>query len=74
MVTTVRISLSWGGSPPYPNLPVGVRHISEIMPAVLAFHGLEMPDDLGLEGSPMTGTPIVFDLLIVAIKAVENLT
>ncbi len=41
MVTKVSISLSWVGSSPDPNLPPGVHHISELMPAVLTSHGLD---------------------------------
>lgn len=67
MVTTIRISLSWG-SPPYPNLPAGVHNVAEIMPLVLATHGLKMSDD-DAEQVSVASTATDFELMMAALEA-----
>jgi hypothetical protein len=74
VITLIRISLSWAGTTPHPILSAGVHNMAEIMPAVLASHGLEMPDELSLEPPLMAGPVASFHLMILAIEAPRNRT
>jgi len=69
MITKLSISLTWVDSTSHhPNLPAGVHSMSEIMPLVLAAHGLAMQDD-------DTGQPTVpsittdFELMIAVLES-----
>jgi hypothetical protein len=67
---TIRISLSWADSPPHPALAAGVHRMAEIMPVVLASHGLAMPDD----GDPVrpadaTDANVLFDATITGLES-----
>ncbi len=44
-MTTLKTSMSFFDSRPGTTLPAGVHTMAEIMPAVLAAHGLSMSDD-----------------------------
>jgi hypothetical protein len=70
MTTTVSISLSALGEPVCRSLPAGVRHVSEVMPAVLARYGLTP------EESPNAERPAVaiaaIDFFDVAVAALES--
>ena len=66
MNTKVSISLTLVDAPhPLPNLPSGLHHISEIMPAVLASHGL----DADSEQPTMASIATDFDLMITALES-----
>ena len=65
MVTTISISLTWGESAPLPNLSTGVHHIAEIMPAVLASHGLDADSEQPRAASTATD----FELMITALES-----
>jgi hypothetical protein len=74
MITRIRISLSWGGTLPHPILPAGVHSTAEIMPLVLAAHGLEMPEEFNLERPAAMDIPESLVLMILAIEVPRNRT
>jgi hypothetical protein len=66
MITKLSISLTLVEAPhPLPDLPSGIHHISEIMPAVLAAHGLDA------DSEQPTGTSIVtdFEIMLAALES-----
>jgi hypothetical protein len=66
MVTTIRISLTLVDTPhPPPDLPAGVHHIGEIMPAVLASHGLDADSEQPTAAIMATD----LDLLIAVLES-----
>jgi hypothetical protein len=48
--------------------------MAEIMPLVLASHGLEIPDEFMSKWPAMTGTPECFGQMILSIEATRNRT
>jgi hypothetical protein len=65
MITKISISLTWIEPAPHPNLPAGVHHIAEVMPAVLAAHGL----DTDLEQPTAANIATNFELMIAALES-----
>ncbi len=70
MITKISISLCWVDPPPHPNLPTGLHHIAEIMPHVLARHGLS-PDQEPESVPPAKATEAT-DLFNVTICCLES--
>lgn len=66
MNTKISISLTLADAPhTLPDLPTGVHHISEIMPLVLASHGLNADSEQPTAASRATDS----DLLIAALES-----
>jgi hypothetical protein len=72
MNTSVSISLTAVDEPVCRSLPVGVCHVSEVMPAVLARYGLSLEErpDVELPGVA-TGANDFFDVSIAALESVS---
>ena len=65
MITKISISLTWIEPVPHPNLPAEVHHIAEIMPAVLAAHGL----DADLEQFTVPCMATDFEVMIAVLES-----
>jgi hypothetical protein len=66
MITKMSISLTLVDAPhPLPNLPSGLHDISEIMPAVLAAHGLDADSEQLTAASMATD----FGLMLAALES-----
>jgi hypothetical protein len=65
MITQVGISLTRTETIPSPDLPAGVHHIGEIMPAVLAAHGLDADSEQSTAASTATDS----ELMIAALES-----
>ena len=69
-MTTLSISLSVLDPPPHPNLPSGVQHIAEIMPHVLARHGLSSSDrPNAMQLTPATKATDLSDVMIASLES-----
>jgi hypothetical protein len=67
-MTTLSISLSFDDTTHRPVLPPGVHHIAEIIPAVLASHGLSMPDDANVMPT-VAASEVVIGVMLDALEA-----
>jgi hypothetical protein len=66
---TISISMKWADPPPRPNLHARVHHISEIMPHVLASHGLASSDQPNVtQPTPATNATDLFDAMFACLE------
>jgi hypothetical protein len=63
MITKLNISLTWINTDPLPDLPAGVHTMAEIMPAVLAAHGLDAERPIA------ASTATDFDLMMAVLES-----
>ena len=69
MITKVSISLTWVETVPHPNLPAGVHSMSEIMPHVLAAHGLDAVSEQPTAASMATDFEVMIAVLESALAS-----
>jgi hypothetical protein len=67
-MTTISISITWVDPPPLPTFKPGLHHIAEIMPHVLASHGLAMPDAANVK-PPVVASEVVIAVMLDALEA-----
>ena len=68
---TFRISLSFADSPPHPDLPAGVHHISDVIPHVLDRYSLSLEQDPNsVRPTLVTDANDLFDVMIAGLESV----
>jgi hypothetical protein len=66
----VLISLSFVDSPPRPNLPAGLHHISDVMPLVLDGHRLSPEQDPNsMHPTLVTDANGLFDVMLAGLES-----